>query len=406
MRSSGTAARIARRLAIFFNHFMVVMRLTYWPFASRIRPSCAFALCLPFAASLWACAPQAVAPANAPPTPPPPVASNGWKQVEPAKAKAAPGAGTPPGCPPATAACEPFVKSSSATCAPTGDGRAELAQALTSTDALKRDEQLSCLEQAPTFPQGVLRALRAELAPPACADVIVMPLLEPRRPEIARRVEDTLIALAASGRLARLVQKAPELAPPFDRARFMDFFQTTLKPWIVTQAAAIHDLSTVGPRLSPYAKGVVAIEAGLADMRFVSVVRQVPLPKEMRRRRRGARRVLRSPRRSARTAQSAGSRRSAGRLARARKRRRGIRAAGPACSRAAFGAVFGAPHRCARPLAAFGPACARHSDHRARVGRSPTELLFRVAARSCNARRRVTSCADVARHPRRVCSGT
>ncbi len=239
-----------------------------------------FALCLPFAASLWACAPQAAAPANAPPTQQQPPATNEWKQVEPAKQKQ-PLVPEPAGVPAPDAVCEPFAKNSSATCAPTGDVRAALAQALGAADVLKRDELLSCLEQSPSFAPGVLRALRAEVAPPACADVIALPLLEPRHPEIDRNVEDTLIALAASGRLARLVQKAPELAAPFDRARFMDFFQTTLKPWIVTQAAAIHDLSSVGPRLAPYAKGVVAIEAGLADMRFVSVVRQVPLPKEM-----------------------------------------------------------------------------------------------------------------------------
>jgi hypothetical protein len=49
----------------------------------------------------------------------------------------------------------------------------------------------------------------------------------------------------------------------------------------VTQAQAIHELSLAGARLTPYAKGVVAVEAGLADMRFVSVVREVPLPREM-----------------------------------------------------------------------------------------------------------------------------
>ncbi len=238
-----------------------------------------FAPCLLFAASLWACTPQAAAPAKAPPTQPPPAAST-WKQVEPAKQKQAL-VPEPAGVPAPDAACAAFATGSSAPCAAPSDERAALARALSTSDALKRDEQLGCLEHAPSFPPGVLRALRAELAPTACADVIVMPLLEPRHPELERRVEDALIALAASGRLARLVQKAPELAPPFDRARFMDFFQRTLKPWIVTQAAAIHDLSTVGPRLTPYAKGVVAIEAGLADMRFVSVVRQVPLPKEI-----------------------------------------------------------------------------------------------------------------------------
>ncbi|HEY0467939.1 MAG TPA: hypothetical protein VGC79_27255, partial [Polyangiaceae bacterium] len=136
-------------------------------------------------------------------------------------------------------------------------------------------------ESERSLPPGLIRALRAELAPLGCADVIALPFLEPRRPELERSIEDVLIALASAGRLARLVQQAPELSAPFDKPHFMDFFQRTLKPWIVTQAQAIHELSRSAAQLSAYARGVVAIEAGLADMRFVSVVRRVALPKEM-----------------------------------------------------------------------------------------------------------------------------
>lgn len=231
------------------------------------------------AACLSACAPQAAVPAQSPAAERP-SAPSAWKQVEPTKQKQAL-VPEPVGVPPADATCQQLsVASPTASCSKPGSELDALAHAMASQDAQERDRLLSCLEAGTTFAPGAIRALRAELVP-ECADVLALPLLEPRRADLGRDLEDTLIALAASGRLRRLVQKAPELAPPFDRARFMEFFQSTLKPWIVTQAAAIHDLAAVGPRLRPYAKGVVAVEAGLADMRFVSVVRQVPLPKEM-----------------------------------------------------------------------------------------------------------------------------
>ncbi|MEI9936477.1 MAG: hypothetical protein WDO69_04560 [Pseudomonadota bacterium] len=227
--------------------------------------------------ALWACAPQAALPAT---SPPPGAPTSEWKQVEPAKQKV-PLVAEPAGVPAADASCQEYLAHTTEACKPITSAREALAQALATATALERDALLTCEEGDSSLPPGLLRALRAELAPLGCADVIALPFLEPRRPELERSIEDTLIALASAGRLARLVQKAPELSAPFDKPHFMDFFQSTLKPWIVTQAQAIHELSLSAARLSAYAKGVVAIEAGLADMRFVSVVRQVALPKEM-----------------------------------------------------------------------------------------------------------------------------
>lgn len=233
------------------------------------------------ASPLWACAPQAAPPAKSPLAEP---SKREWKQVEPAKQKV-PIVAEPKGVPAADASCSEYVSRANDACKQTTSSleaaREGLALSLNAATAVERDASLVCLENDPHFPAGLVRALRAELAPLGCADVIALPFLDPRRPELDRNVEDTLIALAAGARLARLVHQAPELPPPFDKPHFMEFFQTTLKPWIVTQAQAIHELSLSGARLSPYAKGVVAIEAGLADMRFVSVVRQVALPKEM-----------------------------------------------------------------------------------------------------------------------------
>lgn len=240
-----------------------------------------FALWALLLTSLGACAPAAVGPAKAP-EPATPVSSRDpqWKQVEPTKQKV-PLVPEPAGVPAADASCQGYVTHATRDCAATGGDQQALLQALQVVTAPERDARLACLEEAPGFPKGLLRALRAELAPPGCGDALALPWLEPRRPELDRRIEDTLIALAIAGKLSRLVQQAPELPVPFDKPHFLEFFRSRLKPWIVTQAAAIHDLSVAGARLGPYAKGVVAVEAGLADMRFVSVVRQVSLPKEM-----------------------------------------------------------------------------------------------------------------------------
>jgi len=227
--------------------------------------------------ALGACTPQAALPAKSLPAEPP---KGEWKQVEPAKQKV-PLVAEPAGVPAADESCQQYLVHTTEHCKPGASAREELAQALSSVAALERDAALTCVEGDVSLAPGLVRALRAELAPLACADLIALPYLEPRRPELERGIEDTLIALASGGRLARLVQKAPELSAPFDKPHFMEFFQNTLKPWIVSQAQAIHELSLSGARLSAYAKGVVAIEAGLADMRFVSVVRRVTLPKEM-----------------------------------------------------------------------------------------------------------------------------
>jgi len=234
--------------------------------------------------TLWACAPPAAQPVNSPPTEAAKGGQSDWKQVEPAKQKV-PLVAEPVGVPPADPSCQDYLSHTGETCTPPAlageTARDRLAQALGAAAALERDTQLACLESDTSLPPGIVRALRAELAPLGCADLIALPYLEPRRAELDRGIEDALIALASAGRLARLVQKAPELSPPFDKAHFMEFFQSTLKPWIVTQAQAIHELSLSATHLTQYAKGVVAIEAGLADMRFVSVVRRVALPKEM-----------------------------------------------------------------------------------------------------------------------------
>ncbi len=61
--------------------------------------------------------------------------------------------------------------------------------------------------------------------------------------------------------------------------RFLAFFDSELKPWILGQAAAIGDLCLQGSKLSGYGKAVAALAAGAADLRFVDLARDVRCPK-------------------------------------------------------------------------------------------------------------------------------
>jgi hypothetical protein len=128
----------------------------------------------------------------------------------------------------------------------------------------------------------VVRALRAELAPEACGDALVTPLLEAPPPGLAREIESALLGSLVAARLARLLADPPKPAPPVTKERFQEFFRDTLTHWVLSQAAAIEKLSLEGARLSGYGRGVAAIAAGNADLRFVDMVREVPLPDEMK----------------------------------------------------------------------------------------------------------------------------
>ena len=167
-------------------------------------------------------------------------------------------------------------------CPASSSFRPVLAAALAESDAEQRDRALACLEASPDAAPGLVRALRAELAPEACADALAAPLLESPPEKLASEIESLLFSLVVSGRLARLLEPPPELAPPFSKERFEQFLSTTLEPWVVAQSLAIDQLSLEGSRLRGYARGVAAIAAGNADLRFVDMVRGVPLPEEIR----------------------------------------------------------------------------------------------------------------------------
>ncbi|HET9953960.1 MAG TPA: hypothetical protein VFQ61_05635 [Polyangiaceae bacterium] len=200
-----------------------------------------------------------------------------------------------PQVPPPPDICQSYVRNGGL-CPPSAAFEASLADALELQDAGQRDAALSCLEQGSvqqgSVQQGspqpnrsdtaaLIRALRADLAPTACADVLVSEFLASSKQKLKPDEESALLGLLVAGKLSRLSNGAPALTPPFDKPHFEDFFEHQLKPWLLAQAIAIGSLSRDGARLTGYGKAIAAVEAGLADLRFVQVARQVELPKEL-----------------------------------------------------------------------------------------------------------------------------
>src|SRR5690349_5516089 len=117
--------------------------------------------------------------------PPAPVAPTSSGQAAPSEARATkpepaqkPAKVVPAAVPPPPKECAALVQHPTTGCAPAGTVRASLAAALTKGDGTARDAALACLETAEGLPPGLVRALRAELGPEACADALATPVLE------------------------------------------------------------------------------------------------------------------------------------------------------------------------------------------------------------------------------------
>jgi hypothetical protein len=156
--------------------------------------------------------------------------------------------------------------------------RESLVQALDAAPS-GRDEALAPLTSCGFPVPGWVTALRAELAEPECADVIVGGALE-GPVKLRADVGDTLKGLSIAAQLSRLVRDPPRVQQP-TKEQFEAYFKDQLTPWIFEQAHAVHRLSENAARLAGYGRAVAAVEAGIADMRFVEVVREVPLPTSM-----------------------------------------------------------------------------------------------------------------------------
>jgi hypothetical protein len=215
-------------------------------------------------------------PAQSPQPSPEPGAENLPPKAD--RPKAAGLGALPAGVPAPAEECRAYAAEPPSTCA-TGDVREQLASAFERAPEA-RDAALRCLESSSDLPPGFVRALRGDLAPRGCADVVVAEAAGAPGP--ARELADTLVALGIGARLYRSVRAAPLPRAPFDKPTFLKHFKEVLRPWIVEQAHAVDVLSQVGPRLSGYAKGILALEAGLADLRFVDVARSIELPAEMK----------------------------------------------------------------------------------------------------------------------------
>jgi hypothetical protein len=179
----------------------------------------------------------------------------------------------------APASCSTQVAAGPIGAAACKDARPALARALAKTGATA-DGELASLEACPEFPEGSIRALRTERLSPPCRDLLIANYALPKGARAD--VRDALVGLGISGQLRRLVNDPPTLPPPHDKARVQAFVQGELSRWIQTQASAVFELSSRGSALSGYAKGIVAIEAGMADMRFVDAARSAPVPDEIR----------------------------------------------------------------------------------------------------------------------------
>jgi hypothetical protein len=185
----------------------------------------------------------------------------------------------PKGIAPPPAICRTYAGRAPATpCADRAAALSALDAALAETDAKARDRALVGLEGCGHLPAGMVTALRAELAPVECSDVIVAAAVAKPPAGIDGVTYDALAGVMVAGMLSRASQGAPKLAPPYPKAKVETFIKKRVTPWVTEQAVAIEELSKVGAKLKYYGQAVVAVEAGMADMRFIDVIRSMPVP--------------------------------------------------------------------------------------------------------------------------------
>jgi hypothetical protein len=200
----------------------------------------------------------------------PPPAPTGTTKEDPLSAVPAP----PPEC------VRLEIRHSEAACGTREQALTALGQAWSETDPEQQNRRLGELEGCEALEPGLVLALRAELAPAPCGDLIVNDAPTRKSLGLAPAVRDALKGLAIGAKLSRLVRSPPTITPPHTKQRLDTFIRGTMASWVTAQAQAIGVLAREGSKLEGYAKGVAAIEAGMADMRFVDVFRSMPLPDE------------------------------------------------------------------------------------------------------------------------------
>ncbi len=179
------------------------------------------------------------------------------------------------GVPPAPASCTAFAKPAAVKPKPS-----DLSAALVEKDAAKRNALLATIETEVVAPElaPVIRAMRAELAPIECADAITDPALAAAKGTVAGTAGQMTIGLSLASKLSRTAANAPSMKDASDKEKVKRFIQGPLREWMVEQAAAIDALSAPASELVGLARGVVAMEAGMADLRLVDRIRSAPTP--------------------------------------------------------------------------------------------------------------------------------
>lgn len=176
------------------------------------------------------------------------------------------------GVPAAPASCASFAKPAAVKPAP-----AELSGALLEKDAAKRNVMLASFESAKPDLAPAIRAMRAELAPIECADAITDPSLS-AAPAAAGAAGQMTVGLSLASKLSRTAANAPVMKDASDKEKVKRFIQGPLRQWMVEQATAIDALSAPASELGGIPRGVVAMEAGMADLRLVDRIRSAPTP--------------------------------------------------------------------------------------------------------------------------------
>ena len=184
-------------------------------------------------------------------------------------------------------ACAAFVQRRAEAGVSCTDARATLAELLDTraqSDPAKRDRALVALESCGELPPGFVRALRTELAPAPCGDLLVAPLLASARlPAIPPALQHALFGLGVAARLARASDGLPTLSPPFTKSRVAEFIHGPVESWLRGAATNVEENAKWAARLEGYGRGVAATEAGSADLRLVEQMRSVPIPDELAR---------------------------------------------------------------------------------------------------------------------------
>ena len=213
-------------------------------------------------------------PAQAPVAPSAPVAAEAPKEVPPPTIPQVKVPIPPP-------KCDVFVTDagSMGCTAPKAEQHRALLAALSMPTVEDRDRALRGLETCPDFAPGLIRALRADIAPLECADVVVGD--QPPTQMFERAIQETLSGLAIAAKLDRLIEKPPELAEPYTRERFQTFFDEQMSPWVQGRLRAVFALARKGSKLQGYGRGIVAYASSVADARFVMFARSVPIPDEL-----------------------------------------------------------------------------------------------------------------------------